>query len=228
MSSVPGQKPALNRAARASRNTRNKLIAAAVVVMSRDGFDGATIAAIAEEADVGFGSFYNHFKSKEEIARAVFDLRSEELQLNLAAIKAAVSDPAEQVSLISRLVIFHAVKDPIWGWFLIRASETAEEYRRIMYERSIATFTQGLEQGRFTFSSPETAAVMVNSTVFGTIRAILNTDLPDRSTRFAVELILSALGLNAEEARKVAETPVPDSLEDDIFDDMRKREIGIG
>lgn len=195
--------------------------------MSRDGVDGAAIASIAEEADVGFGSFYNHFKTKEEIARAVFDLRSEELQLNLAAIKAEVADPAAQVSLISRLVIFQTVKDPVWGWFLIRASETVEEYRRVMHERSIATFTQGLQQARFKFSSAETAAIMVNSTVFGVIRAILNGDLPAGAARFAVELILSALGLGRDEACQLAATPVPEGLTGEIFSDMRASENSL-
>lgn len=35
-------------------------------VMAAEGADAATINDITEAADVGFGSFYNHFASKEE------------------------------------------------------------------------------------------------------------------------------------------------------------------
>jgi len=57
----------------AGRNTRRRsrtraaLVRAAQEILAEGGGDGVSIQAIAERADVGFGSFYNHFQSKPEL-----------------------------------------------------------------------------------------------------------------------------------------------------------------
>lgn len=76
--SAPSDAP-LTRGARSRLRTRNKLIVAAHFLMAEKGFKQCTIEEIARLADVGFGSFYNHFKSKEDIARAVFAQRATEI-----------------------------------------------------------------------------------------------------------------------------------------------------
>src|SRR5882757_1441775 len=101
--------------------TRMKLVAAAKSVMARAGVEKATIAEIASEADVGFGSFYNHFSSKEEIATAVFDAQTEKLAEVLDHVRASVSDPALVISFVQRLILHKAHLDPVWGWFIVRA-----------------------------------------------------------------------------------------------------------
>ena len=47
--------------------TRNKLLASAQVVVGRDGYEGATVDRIAEEAGFSKGAFYSNFDSKEDI-----------------------------------------------------------------------------------------------------------------------------------------------------------------
>jgi AcrR family transcriptional regulator len=52
---------------------RQALVSAARRVFVRDGFERATIAAIAEEADLGFGTFYRYFPDKAAALAAVAD-----------------------------------------------------------------------------------------------------------------------------------------------------------
>ena len=63
--------PPSDRRTRRREQTREKLVRAARVVFARKGIDNTRINEITEEADVGFGSFYNHFDSKEAIVEAV-------------------------------------------------------------------------------------------------------------------------------------------------------------
>lgn len=49
------------------RKTRRALLDAAKTVFSRDGFAGARVTDIADEAGAAHGSFYRYFESKEEI-----------------------------------------------------------------------------------------------------------------------------------------------------------------
>ncbi len=55
-----------SRAERRKRETRERLLAAALRVFVERGFDGATTAEMATVADVGAGTFYLHFKDKRD------------------------------------------------------------------------------------------------------------------------------------------------------------------
>jgi AcrR family transcriptional regulator len=59
--------PRVSRLDRRKARTRQALIDAAVRLIAEGRGDRASIAEITEEADIGFGSFYNHFDSKEEL-----------------------------------------------------------------------------------------------------------------------------------------------------------------
>ena len=71
MSAVSAQPT--GRHARRRELTRAKLVAAARTLFARQGVDNTRINEITDEADVGFGSFYNHFASKEAIVEAVLE-----------------------------------------------------------------------------------------------------------------------------------------------------------
>ena len=56
---------------RRKRRNREVLIEAADRVMTEKGIDAATMLEIAELADVGAGTVYNYFESKDELAVCV-------------------------------------------------------------------------------------------------------------------------------------------------------------
>src|SRR3979411_1041526 len=66
---------------------REDLLAAGLAVFDRDGFEGATVAAIRTRARASNGSFFHFFGSKKELAGTLF---LEVLQRYHAAILAAV------------------------------------------------------------------------------------------------------------------------------------------
>ena len=79
-----------NRFERRKERTRAELLAAAVRVLSEQGFHDTKIADIAAAADVGVGTFYLHFETKD----ALFDALVEE---TVGRLKAAV-DVARQTT----------------------------------------------------------------------------------------------------------------------------------
>ena len=56
-----------SRVERRKAQTRQKLITAARAMLASDTAAQASIQEITDTADVGFGSFYNHFSSKAEL-----------------------------------------------------------------------------------------------------------------------------------------------------------------
>src|SRR5581483_5053920 len=62
-----------SRVDRRKRRNRDALIDAAYKVMTEKGIDAATMSEIAELADVGAGTVYNYFESKDELAVCVME-----------------------------------------------------------------------------------------------------------------------------------------------------------
>jgi AcrR family transcriptional regulator len=64
--------PALTRHQRRRLQTRKQLTDAALQLILERGYDAITIQDITERADLGRGTFYIHFKDKEEVVWAMF------------------------------------------------------------------------------------------------------------------------------------------------------------
>jgi AcrR family transcriptional regulator len=83
---------------------REDLLAAGLAVFDRDGFDGATVAAIRTRARASNGSFFHFFASKKELAGTLF---LEVLQRYHAAILAAIDTSTSAEEGIGRLIRAH-------------------------------------------------------------------------------------------------------------------------
>ncbi|MCW2555743.1 MAG: transcriptional regulator, partial [Mycobacterium sp.] len=99
---VDGQEPPPNRLARRKQRTRAALISAAQSFIAV-GRLNVPVLEITQAADVGMGSFYNHFESKEELFDAAL---SEVLDVHgalLDELTASLDDPAEAFARSFRL-----------------------------------------------------------------------------------------------------------------------------
>ena len=107
-----GCETALNRFDRRRERTRVDLLEAAVRVISAKGFHQTRIADIATEADVGLGTFYLHFKTKNEIFIELIGHGANELRKMLANAKAGVTDPAEKLKITINTILDAAAQAP--------------------------------------------------------------------------------------------------------------------
>lgn len=105
----------MSRRRRSRENTRQKLIAAAQRVMAEKGVEATTITDITDAADVGVGSFYNHFSSKPEIVECVYILRLKELEDVVDTIMAQESNMAVAIGFIHKMFYERTIADPVWA-----------------------------------------------------------------------------------------------------------------
>ncbi len=112
--------PARDRHARRREQTRAKLVEAARTLFAGRGVDNTRINEITDEADVGFGSFYNHFDSKEAIVEAVLAETVAAQGEAIEAVTSQLEDPAEVIAAAHREFVRRARSDPDWGWLLVR------------------------------------------------------------------------------------------------------------
>jgi AcrR family transcriptional regulator len=83
---------------------RADLLAAGLAVFDRDGFEGATVAAIRSRARASNGSFFHFFGSKKELAGTLF---LEVLQRYHAAVLAAIDTSLNAPEGVGRLIRAH-------------------------------------------------------------------------------------------------------------------------
>ena len=112
--------PVRDRHTRRREKTRAKLVEAARTLFARQGVDNTRINEITEEADVGFGSFYNHFDRKEAIVEAVLAETVAAQGEAIEAVTGQLDYPAEVISAAHRHFVRRARSDPDWGWLLVR------------------------------------------------------------------------------------------------------------
>ena len=84
-----------------SARTRERILESATEVFARRGFHGARVADIAETAGIAYGLVYHHFKNKDEILAAIFDLRWGEY---VGYIEAIAEQPLSFSERIAKLV----------------------------------------------------------------------------------------------------------------------------
>ncbi|MBI4518325.1 MAG: TetR/AcrR family transcriptional regulator [Deltaproteobacteria bacterium] len=93
MPSTVAKAAAPNRFQRRRDRTRHELLQAAQRVLARRGYHAAKVADIAREADVGVGTFYLYYKTKEAIFTELVDETGRLLRRQIEAVRARVSDP---------------------------------------------------------------------------------------------------------------------------------------
>ncbi|WP_322054308.1 TetR/AcrR family transcriptional regulator [Paraburkholderia bannensis] len=180
--------PRVNERARA--RTRGKLMQAARVVMGQKGITGTAINDITAQAGVAFGSFYNYFSTKEEIARAVFVEDMLAIADLLDRIRPADADIAVIVGLNVRQVMLHTLQDPIWGWFFINAASSVGDLVETMGGRLARDIRIGVDTGRFQCADVLAAMDCIIGGALHVMRQILEkrrtVETVDRFTEFAL------------------------------------------
>src|SRR5208283_4199106 len=88
-----------NRFDRRREKTRVDLLAAAERVIASKGYHQTRIADIATEADVGLGTFYLHFKTKNEIFIELIDYGAGQLREDLIQAKAGIESVEEKLRI---------------------------------------------------------------------------------------------------------------------------------
>src|SRR5690348_15222699 len=102
MASTEGT-PTVSRLDRRKARTRQALVDAAVRLIAAGRGERASIQEITEEADVGFGSFYNHFASKDELFETASTEVLERWGQMIDGACEGISDPAEVFAVSFRI-----------------------------------------------------------------------------------------------------------------------------
>ncbi|MEU9573417.1 TetR/AcrR family transcriptional regulator [Streptomyces massasporeus] len=209
---MPTSAPPSNRFERRRAETRGALIRAARQILAESGDTSASIQAIAERADVGFGSFYNHFESKSELFEAAVVDALEEFGQAFDERLAGIGDPAELVAAGFRLSARMAESHPELMQVLRRRGMGHIHSDNGLARRALRDVEAGLASGRFTPVDPAVALSALGGTLLALVELrFARPDLDgDEAAANVAEMVLRMLGVTPTEAHEVARRPLPD------------------
>lgn len=201
------------RVAKKRMATRAQLLESAYLVMAKSGVDGAKIKDVTEHADVGFGTFYNYFETKDELAAQVLDcLINDYGRRNVIATRELQDSKPELVMPVSmRLVIREAMTVPMWQWWALRPDLLADRMRKGFATFAKRDMLRAMKLGIFNLDRDaidSAWALAVWMMVAGIHDVVVGDSLPESET-FVVESIARVMGVPIELAREISTTPLP-------------------
>ena len=199
---------------RRKRRNREALIEAADRVMTEKGIDAATMLEIAELADVGAGTVYNYFESKDELAVRVMERVMHRLAERIDAVTNTFSDPAQVYAFGVRNVMKAATTDQRWRWLLMRSEVIAGAMYRVMGPYAIRDIRLACRAGRYSVEDPELAWRQATHAIVGFGIAVCDQNLDPQKIDEAVVNLLGMVGVTRDEAWEIAKRLCPELPEE--------------
>jgi AcrR family transcriptional regulator len=207
------QAPRLTRLDRRKARTRQALIDAAVRLIADGRADRASIQEITESADIGFGSFYNHFDSKDELFATASAEVLERWGQMIDHACTGISDAAEVFAVSFRISGRLGWTHPAMARFLTGAGLGVLDSPTGLAPRALRDIRAGQQAGRFTSLDADVALSAVAGGLLGLLQ--LCQEHPDRMNEQVVdqlaEAILRLLGVPAGESARLAALPIADA-----------------
>jgi AcrR family transcriptional regulator len=202
-----------NRLDRRRARTRQALLDAAAALIAEGRGERASIQEITETADIGFGSFYNHFESKEQLFRTAAEEVLERWSQMIDRACAGLDEPAQVFATSLRISGRLGWTHPELARFLAGAGLELLDIPRGLAPRALRDIKRGQAAGRFTFPDAHIALSTAAGGLLGLLRAH-RTD-PERIDGTAVdqlaEALLRMLGVPAREAARIAAADLPEN-----------------
>jgi AcrR family transcriptional regulator len=166
-----------DRRQRRSTETRERLFRAALRLFAEQGFAETTVEDITNAADVGKGTFFNYFPSKEHILIAFSDMQLSKLQATVDLMRVRPEAMRPFFRSMTLRMTEEPSKAPDVVRAILQANLTSSSVRSVMRERSARAeglLTQlvqiGQERGEFRRDVPALELAQVfRQTIFGTL-----------------------------------------------------------
>lgn len=169
--------PPPDRRQRRSAEIRERLFRSALALFAQKGFAETTVEDITEAADVGKGTFFNYFPSKDHILIAFGEMQLAKLEAAIAEVRRANEPIPQFLRSLGTRMTQEPARNPEIMRALLQAYLSTTPVREAMLDlqkRVQALHTQmirlGQEQGEIRSDLPaEEIAYAFRQTIFGTV-----------------------------------------------------------
>ncbi|MCP2279716.1 transcriptional regulator, TetR family [Nocardia amikacinitolerans] len=205
---MTGSEP--NRLERRKARTRAALVGAAQSLLA-EGRLNVPILEITQAADVGMGSFYNHFQSREELFHAAVEEALDRHGALLDLLCEDLDDPAQVFAQSFRLTGRLHRRNPTLSKVLLADGLGLVSSERGLAPRARRDIEAAASAGRFQVRDSELAMTIVAGAALCLGRLLH--DNPERDDAEAADQVtedlLRMFGLPADEAAEICRRPLP-------------------
>jgi AcrR family transcriptional regulator len=158
-----------------NQDTHARLLKAAEQIFVRDGYQGAQLSAIASAADRTKGAVYDHFKSKEDLFLALFEMRTKHYIDELVA-RLEKCAPGKPSLKAFRAFYVDLAQDKTWPiltlefkLFALRHAESKDRLRKAFLMLKKSSHDDLTEKMFGTFTGVQRSAIDLSLTALGPI-----------------------------------------------------------
>lgn len=194
------------RTAQARRaRTQSRILAAAIRVFTTQDRYGLVIEDFIRAAGISRGTFYNYFRSIDELFEAASRSLEDDLMVSIETELAPLSDPVDRLATGVRLWLAKAASDREWCAFVAQ-----NDRRGTLVDQSVMEdLRDGRALGRFRFPSVESARDLLVGTVREAMVRMAAGGVPAGHGDAIARAILGALGLEAAAVDAQMNRPLP-------------------
>ena len=183
--------------------TETKIIHAAVQVFAEQGIGAPVIDDFIKAAGIARGTFYNYFKSTDELLHATSGLLSEEVMLLIDKEIRSLKDPAIRFGVGIRLGMRWAEGNPLWCRFVVRV------WNSVKYDMPFQDIREGIRKKVFVAPDTYVAWDVVSGAIRQAMFRIGEGSVRRNYGDAVVRMCLQALGVSAKTTLEIMTFELP-------------------
>ncbi|MCX7676661.1 MAG: TetR/AcrR family transcriptional regulator [Alteraurantiacibacter sp.] len=189
--------------------TRAGILAAAFEIFGDENGLLARIEDIVAKAGTTRATFYNHFDGMADLREALAREVTHEFLTSVTRAITPLPDPRERSAAAIRFYLHRARADRRWGWSMLNLSASGLIFGAATYEQAERTISEGIAAGVFPIVSSVLGRDILMGTALAAMGSLVREDMPPAYPEMVAGHILHALGVDLDEARAIANLPLP-------------------
>lgn len=188
---------------------RKRLLESAMLVFAQKGISSSVIHDVVVAADVSQGSFYNYFRTNEDLFHALAEELSNEIVRMIETVIGEMEDPTLRVATAIRSYLHLMRAYPVVAQFVASAGLRLANEGSAVYDYLPRDLKAGQKRGDFDSGPIEVAMDMIGGTGLMAIYRIASGKTTRNYPERIVAHMLRALGIEASTADQLTAHPLP-------------------
>jgi len=194
-----------HRGAKRKAQTREKILAGAKRLLKHD-LSEVTVKHITEEADVGLGTFYNHFDTKMDVLKAIGENYFIKYNEQLLVLTSGIDDPAEIIAVSYRYTLIQAMDKDTNSIF----QQLPHPYLLdLIVQRAVSDTQRGIESGRFNVENPKAMLCLLAGGLIAVMDYLSRGILSKKDAERTAVSHLYLHGISQKEAEEIVAREMP-------------------
>ena len=186
------------------------MMVTALAVFAQKGPDGVVIDDFISACEVSRGTFYNHFKTTNELLLSLAAAMSDEvMQVVDPLVVQNFEDPVQRFTAGTRLYMQMALRYPLWATFIARVGTRTAARGQLIDICLTRDLSDAVKAKRLKLKNVPVGRDIVLGSIFYGIETMMTEFTHDHHSEHMVEHVLIGLGVSPHQAREYAFMKLP-------------------